>query len=172
MEKQKTSGSAVPTGLKPNLFTRCTLQAFAVRNSTTDLLKYLVTSAVLVPQNALSLASHQEYLMRWGVITGTPPCVFTSSLSAPPHQLLHLASFTCFGATSCDLMDGSRQSRKFGQNDHAPFYAHRHRKKIYHKQKKFSIHQETERTPHNHKRRQPYGERELRTDPPAAEVHR
>lgn len=64
VEKQKTSRSAIPAGLCPNLFTLCTLQVFTVCNSATNFLRYQVTFAVLVPQNALTLTSYREYLIR------------------------------------------------------------------------------------------------------------
>lgn len=46
----KENGSVISVGLCPNLFTLCTLQAFAVCDYATNFLRDLATFAVLVPQ--------------------------------------------------------------------------------------------------------------------------
>lgn len=50
--KQKTDRSAIPISFCPNLFTLCTLQAFATQDSTSRFFRYFATFAVLVLQHA------------------------------------------------------------------------------------------------------------------------
>lgn len=50
--KQKTDRSAIPISFCPNLFTLCTLQAFATQDSTPRFFRYFATFAVLVLQHA------------------------------------------------------------------------------------------------------------------------
>lgn len=49
----------------------------------------------------------------------------TSSLSAPPYWLLHLASLTRFGTAVATRQEGSRQSQKVGQENHLLEFARR-----------------------------------------------
>ena len=56
-ENRRTAGVPFLPFFLPNLFTLCTLQVFTVRNGTANFLEYLATCAVLVPHDAVLLAS-------------------------------------------------------------------------------------------------------------------
>ena len=90
--------------------------------------------------NALTLTSCQEYLIRWDMIAGMSPCVFTSSLrNSAVSVAAFRASFRCFGDHRCGLAVREQAKSKVVSTKPTSFYACLHGRIIPKKEEKYNI---------------------------------